>query len=154
MLFFYQGTQVQLFASSTVDHAPTYVNISLCTGNSSFVPSCITQLPRCDLLAGVRCQAPCPFGEVQLIGGRNPSEGFVEVCYRGFFGSICEFNSASAKVVCGQLGYSQFGELKKFEHLAGISTVSIFRCLSLQKRLLQHHRHYRNSSHWCPLLRE
>ena len=49
----------------------------------------------------------CNNGEVRLAGGPHPSEGRVEVCYQGRWGSICRtgWDSTEAAIVCGQLGY-------------------------------------------------
>eukprot|EP00731_Ephydatia_muelleri_P030938 Em0022g452a len=57
--------------------------------------------------------SPCPNGAVRLIGGRLPSEGRVEVCLGGVWGTVCHdersWSLHSAEVVCGQLGYGHPG---------------------------------------------
>ena len=54
----------------------------------------------------------CKFGEVRLVGGNSSSEGRVEMCYRGVWGSICYngWDNFDAAVVCRQLGFQ--GESK------------------------------------------
>ena len=58
----------------------------------------------------------CVNGDVRLVNGTNisssnPSEGRVEVCINGTFGTVCNkrWNTLDAGVVCRQLGYSNIG---------------------------------------------
>ena len=56
----------------------------------------------------------CFSGDIRLVGGNSPSEGRVEVCFGGAWGTVCddqwrerpEFN---ANVACRQLGFSDEG---------------------------------------------
>ena len=50
--------------------------------------------------------AICQDGDVRLSGGRNPSEGQVEICFNNQWGRICpnSWDVADAAVVCTQLG--------------------------------------------------
>ena len=63
--------------------------------------------------AGVRCAVggECTTGEIRLVNGGVPSEGRVEVCVSGIWGSVADdfWGSPDAQVVCGQLGYSREG---------------------------------------------
>lgn len=58
--------------------------------------------------------SPCPNGAVRLSGGRFPSEGRVEVCLGGVWGTVCHdersWSVHNAEVVCKQLGYGPIGE--------------------------------------------
>ncbi len=51
-------------------------------------------------------------GDVRLVGSNSPTEGRVEMCYRGIWGSVCNrgWNKVEAAVVCRQLGFQ--GESK------------------------------------------
>ena len=50
--------------------------------------------------------------DVRLVGGNSVSEGRVEMCYNGVWGSVCNYgwNNIDAAVVCRQLGFQ--GESK------------------------------------------
>ena len=54
----------------------------------------------------------CTNGDIRLEGGASKLEGRVEICYDNIWGTVCHDNwdITDAKVVCGQLGFSQFGK--------------------------------------------
>ena len=57
----------------------------------------------------------CEDGSIRLVGGPNPSEGRVEVCYNQVWGTVCNSNLNSnlyqsyGNLVCKQLGYQPTG---------------------------------------------
>ena len=61
----------------------------------------------------VCCHDVCSVhGDLRLVGGRAPSEGRVEVCVNGAWGTVCDNNygfrtaaAAYTNVTCRQLGY-------------------------------------------------
>ena len=56
--------------------------------------------------------ANCTNGDVRLIGGNNITEGLVEICVSGTWGSICDdsWGAQEMSVVCKQLGLQTAGE--------------------------------------------
>lgn len=55
----------------------------------------------------------CITGKMRLVGGEFPSEGRLEICYRGHWGTVCddEFGSQEASLVCRELGFPSEGAL-------------------------------------------
>lgn len=54
----------------------------------------------------------CQEGDVRLVNGSFTTEGRVEVCSNGIWGSICstKFTAIDAYVICKELGYGLIGE--------------------------------------------
>ena len=49
----------------------------------------------------------CNYGDVRLVDGRNQSQGRVEICVFGIWGTVCDdsWDDRDARVVCRQLDY-------------------------------------------------
>ena len=61
-------------------------------------------------------QPECNSGDLRLVGGQRESEGRVEICVEGFWGTVCDlyspaFGRKGATVVCRQLGMKTLGIL-------------------------------------------
>ncbi len=56
----------------------------------------------------------CTHGEGRLVGGNNPTEGLLEVCYEGVWGTVCSdrWSRQEVAVACRQLGFSSSGKSK------------------------------------------
>lgn len=55
--------------------------------------------------------ARCDNGIIRLQEGTSSSNGRIEVCFNGTWGTICSdyWNHIDASVACKQLGYSPYG---------------------------------------------
>lgn len=58
----------------------------------------------------------CTSGEVRLVGGTSESEGRVEFCQSGTWGTVCDdaWGVDDATVVCRQLGYADVSKFHQF----------------------------------------
>ena len=62
-------------------------------------------------LTEISSSSICTEGQLRLVGGSNSSEGRVEVCSRGMWGTIGGiFPESSAQVICRQLGFPPIGK--------------------------------------------
>lgn len=55
----------------------------------------------------------CNEGEIRLMNGSVASEGRVELCYGGFWSTVCDrqWGIQEAQVVCRQQGYTSQGKV-------------------------------------------
>ena len=53
----------------------------------------------------------CSYGDIRLSGGRNGTEGLVEICNGSSWGTVCDdlWGATDAQVVCNQLGFASTG---------------------------------------------
>ena len=86
-----------------------------CTGDEEHLFNCLfTQDHDClhSEDASVNCAvAECTKGTVRLVGGMNETEGQVEICLCGLWGTVCDnvWTDREAKLVCEQLGFPYTG---------------------------------------------
>ena len=61
----------------------------------------------------ILCVIACIDGDIRLSGGRNGSEGRVEICNGNAWGTVCDdlWGNIDAQVVCNQLGFASTGKL-------------------------------------------
>ena len=54
----------------------------------------------------------CNDSDVRLTGTDTPTQGRLEVCFYGVWGSVCDdsWTDVNSQVVCQQLGYESNGE--------------------------------------------
>ena len=74
------------------------------------------------------CPDDCEDGEVRLQDGTASSNGRVELCQNGIWGSVCssQWDDTDASVVCRELGYDLQGPLSGvFAHEHVYITVSV-----------------------------
>ena len=75
-------------------------------------------------------QPECSSGDLRLVGGERESEGRVEICVEGFWGTVCDsgWSQREALVVCRQSGFGERGP-----HLITLSflTILCYVCVSL-----------------------
>ena len=69
----------------------------------------------------VIARSDCSNGDVRLVNGSTSSEGRVEICYNGVWGSVCDsgWNDQDAAIVCLQLNFQ------------GTSTYSLHKSIQL-----------------------
>ena len=72
-----------------------------------------------------------------MVGGRYPSEGRLEFCYGGVWGTVCrdQWGTADATVACRQLGFLDYGE-----------------CIILYRCMRGNHTTYTNITRLCAQL--
>ena len=105
------------FAAFGAGSGPINMDNVQCIGNETGLLNCsYLSTHNCAHFedASVRCsEAECNETDVRLVGGTNYTEGRVEVCLNGQWGTVCDdlWGVTDARVVCRQLGYEWEGML-------------------------------------------
>ena len=90
-----------------------------CTGNEDSLMNCFHQdldegyKNECNYFVSVQCYGDeCTDNDVRIDGGPNETEGRVEVCLSGVWGTVCgnKWDEIGARVVCRHLGHEWFGK--------------------------------------------
>ena len=70
-------------------------------------------------LISIHPGAICTENDVRLAGSDKASQGRVEICLYGVWGSVCDdgWTDAHSRVVCQQLGHERNGNLKTWHML-------------------------------------
>ena len=92
---------------------PIHMDDVKCFGNETTLFDClfnnVTEQCNHGMDVSVICSKPeCNDSQIRLVGGPRASEGRVEVCLGGAWGTVCDdsWDVNDAKVVCNQLGLS------------------------------------------------
>ena len=89
----------------------------------------------------ILCTETCnEIGAVRLVGGATITEGRLEICINGHWGTVCNdgFDVNAAVVVCRQLGVNESGEsmlITNFTKLLSNIGTDIFTALTMQSNV-------------------
>ena len=113
------GNETTLFKCS-IHLTSIGVSLSYCANNDagvicqgmyitlypSYIPAFFSSL-----IAASTSFANCTNGDVRLAGGLTPTQGNVEICINGAWGTVCDdgWGIPDSNVLCRQLGYQAFG---------------------------------------------
>ena len=106
----HSGAEALTFSFFGVGSGPINMDNVQCTGEEDQLINCTyLSTHNCVHLedAGVRCsEAECNETDIRLVGGADKTEGRVEVCLSGKWGTVCDdfWGVTDARVACRHLG--------------------------------------------------
>lgn len=91
---------------------------------------------------GVTCLESCTNGDVRLVDGTDLTNGRLEVCIGGLWGTVCDedFESDDARIVCKQLGLSYEGAAAVYDGAFGFGddhvALTALHCVGTENKLI------------------
>ena len=110
------GARAPIEAYFGAGSGPIFFDNIRCIGNETSIFNCPLQdyhdCSHFEDASAICASAECSDGKVRLVGGSSIYEGRVEVCYKGYWGTVCDdsWSVEDAQVTCRQLGYGIDGE--------------------------------------------
>ena len=68
----------------------------------------------------------CTDGDIKLIGGQTENQGSVQICYNNAWTYLCSgwwWGTTEANIVCGQLGFSFYGNESIIIHVTNLHII-------------------------------
>ena len=108
------GNEVSLFDCNNGRFKASACQRSSFAGVICHTRKCIHVLCCTRYLISIHPGAICTDNDVRLAGSDKASQGRVEICLYGVWGSVCDdsWSDVNSRVVCQQLGYERNGNLR------------------------------------------
>ncbi|EDV19642.1 uncharacterized protein TRIADDRAFT_61895 [Trichoplax adhaerens] len=115
-LHYVGAKRIKTFTVPSSSNLPHLISRVQCTGDEGALAYCLhsRDVTFCspEAVVGIECINKRMYlrdGDIQLKGGLGPSQGRVEIYYKGIWGTICDwyFDLTDGQAICRQLGYAQ-----------------------------------------------